>query len=119
VRDSYVTGDDIWSSPAIGENGRVYVGCMNDSLYLFQGSGPGVAEQRRSPEPGGILLLPNPTRGIVRIVPSGMYSVKVFDAYGALVARRNSADLLDLRRLKRGVYMVAVAGAPPRKLVLH
>jgi outer membrane protein assembly factor BamB len=119
VRDSHILSGDIWSSPAIGENGRVYVGCMNDSLYLFQGPGPAVAEPKTVPEPVRIRLLPNPARGLVRIVPSGRYSVKVFDARGELAATFRSADILDLRRLGRGVYMVAVSGAPPRKLVLR
>jgi outer membrane protein assembly factor BamB len=121
VRDSYVIGDDIWSSPAIGESGRVYVGCMNDSLYLFKGSGAGVAERRRSPEPVRILLLPNPTRGVVRIVPYGRYSVKIFDACGAIVAAASDADRVDLRGLRRGVYMVQVAGygCPPLKVILR
>ena len=121
VRDSHVIGGDIWSSPAIGESGRVYVGCMNDSLYLFQGPGPAVAESRQGPVPASIRLLPNPTRGVARIVPFGRYSAKVFDACGALVAAASDADRVDLRGLRRGVYMVQVAatGCPPQKLVLH
>jgi outer membrane protein assembly factor BamB len=121
VRDSYVIGDDIWSSPAIGESGRVYIGCMNDSLYLFQGPGPGIAEATRGPKPAGIRLLPNPTRGVARIVPCGKYLAKVFDACGTLVATASDADRVDLRWLRRGVYMVQVAatGCPPQKLVLH
>jgi len=121
VRDSCVLSGDIWSSPAIGESGRVYVGCMNDSLYLFKGPGPAVTESRQGPEPAGIRLLPNPTRGVVRIVPFGRYSAKVFDAGGALVAVASDADRVDLRGLGRGVYMVQVAGSgrPPQKIVLH
>jgi outer membrane protein assembly factor BamB len=119
VRDSYVIGGDVWSSPAIGEGGRVYVGSMNDTLYLFQGPGPGVAKAGRGPEPAGIRLLPNPTRGVARVVPSGRYSAKVFDACGALVAAASDADRVDLRGLRRGVYMVAVSGAPPQKVVLR
>jgi outer membrane protein assembly factor BamB len=121
VRDSHVIGGDIWSSPAIGESGRVYVGCMNDSLYLFEGPGPGVAEPGRRPEPAGIRLLPNPTRGIARMVPSGRYSAIVFDACGELVAEAAGTDRIDLRGLRRGVYMVHVAGSgrPPQKVVLR
>jgi outer membrane protein assembly factor BamB len=121
VRDSYVIGGDIWSSPAIGEGGRVYVGSMNDTLYLFRGPGPAVAESRLGPGPVSIRLLPNPTRGVVRIVPFGRYSSKVFDVRGELVATYRSASLLDLRGLRRGVYMVQVAATdcPPQKVVLH
>ena len=121
VRDSYVIGGDIWSSPAIGEGGRVYMGCMNDSLYLFQGPGPAVAEPRQDSEPVGIRLLPNPAHGVVRIVPPGRYSAKVFDACGELVGAASDVDRVDLRGLRRGVYMVQVAGSgsPPQKLVLH
>jgi outer membrane protein assembly factor BamB len=121
VRDSHAIGDDIWSSPAIGESGRVYVGCMNDSLYLFQGPGSAVAEPSRSARVVGVRLLPNPASGVVRIVPSGKYTAKVFDTQGALVAKLNSGDLLDLRGLRRGVYMVQVAATdcPPQKVVLH
>jgi hypothetical protein len=55
----------------------------------------------------------------VRIVPSGKYSARVFDACGNLVATSRSAELLDLRRLERGVYMAVVTGAAPCKLVLR
>lgn len=121
VRDSYVVGDDIWSSPAIGEDGRVYIGCMNDSLYYFQGPGPAVAEPSRCAEAVDIRLSPNPTSGIVRVVPPGLYTVKVFDAGGVLVAGSRSSGIIDLRGLRRGVYMVQVAGPgrPPQKLVLR
>ena len=121
VRDSHILSGDIWSSPAIGESGRVYVGCMNDSLYLFKGPGPAVAESRQGPEPASIRLLPNPTRGVARIVPFGRYSAKVFDACGALVAVASDVDRVDLRGLRRGVYMVQVAGSgrPSQKVVLR
>jgi hypothetical protein len=121
VRDSHVIGDDVWSSPAIGESGRVYVGCMNDSVHLFKGPGPAVAESRQGPDPAGIRLLPNPTRETVRIVPVGRYSARVFDACGALVAATSDADVVDLRGLRRGVYLVQVAGSgrPPQKVVLR
>jgi outer membrane protein assembly factor BamB len=118
VRDSYLIGADVWSSPAISGRG-VYFGTMADSMYLFQGPSSGAAECPALAGPAGTRLLPNPTSGVVRIVPSGTYSAKVFDACGALVATFRSAGLLDLRRLEPGVYMVAVDGAPPRKLVLH
>jgi len=119
VRDSHVVGDDIWSSPAIGTGGRVYFGCMNDSLYLFQGQGPAVAQPSLVPELIGIRLLPNPTHGVVSIVPSGRYSARVFDACGALVTSVCGSDRINLRGLRRGVYMVTIAGASPRKLVLR
>jgi outer membrane protein assembly factor BamB len=121
VRDSHVIGDDIWSSPAIGESGRVYVGCMDSSLYLFQGPGLGVAELERRHRLVGTRLLPNPTCGVARIVPFGRYSAKVFDACGALVATASDADRVDLRGVRRGVYLVQVAGSgcPPQKLVLR
>lgn len=121
VRDSQVIGNDIWSSPAIGESGRVYIGGMNDSLYLFQGTGPGVAELIRSSVLTSIRVLPNPTHGIVRLVPPGQYSVRLFDACGTLVAAFRNTDKLDLRNLRRGVYLVQVAGSglAPRKVVLR
>ena len=119
TRDSHLFSDDIWSSPAIGTGGRVYVGCMNDTLYLLQGQSPAVTEAGREPGTAGIRLLPNPTRGVVRIVPSGRYSSRVFDASGALVAMAADADRVDLRGLRRGVYMVRVGGCPPQKLVLR
>jgi len=119
VQDSHVVGSNIWSSAAVGESGRVYIGCMNDTLYVFQGPGPGVFEEGRGLALAGVRLLPSPTCGVVRMVPSGRYSVKVFDAFGALVAKPNSGDLLDLRHLRRGVYMVQVAGSAPQKLILR
>jgi outer membrane protein assembly factor BamB len=121
VRDSHVIRGNVWSSPAIGEDGRVYVGSMNDTLYCFQGPGPGVTESRRPAQPAGIRLLPNPTRGVARIVLSGRYSASVFDACGALVATVAGADRVDLRGLRRGVYMVrfVASGCPPQKLVLR
>ena len=121
VRDSQVIGDDIWSSPAIGESGRVYVGCMNDSLYLFKGPGPGVAEPNRCPGRVSIRLLPNPAYGVVRIVPSGRYSGRVFDACGVLVATFCRTDKLDMHGLHRGVYLVEVAapGCKSQKVVLR
>jgi hypothetical protein len=121
VRDSYVVGGDIWSSPAIGEGGRVYVGSMKDTLYVFQGPGPGVSESKRLHGPTSLRLLPNPTRGVARIVPSGPCSAKVFNACGALVATVAGADRVDLRGLRRGVYMVrfVASGCPPQKLVLR
>jgi hypothetical protein len=121
VRDSHVVGGDISSSPAIGGGGRVYVGSMNDTLYVFRGPGPAVAESRLGSEPVSIRLLPNPTRGVVRIVPSGRHTARVFDTGGALVATTSDADRLDLRGLRRGVYMVRVEvpGCPPQKLVLQ
>jgi outer membrane protein assembly factor BamB len=119
VRDSYVIGDDIWSSPAVGTDGRIYFGGMDSNLYLFQGPGPGTAELRQGPEPAGVRLLPNPARGTARIVPTGRYSIKVFDSRGALVTAASDADRLDLHGLRSGVYMVQVAGAPARKVVLR
>jgi outer membrane protein assembly factor BamB len=121
VRDSHAIGDDVWSSPAIGESGRVYVGCMNDSLYLFQGPGSAVAEPSRSARVVGVCLLPNPASGVVRIVPSGKYTARVFDARGVLVVRARDTDCLDLRGFRRGVYMVQFVGScsPPQKLVLR
>jgi len=118
VRDSHVFSDDIWSSPAISGRG-VYFGTMADTMYLFRGPGSGTTESPVRPGPSGLRLLPNPTRGVVRMVPSGMYSAKVFGASGALVAAFPSAGPIDLRRLEPGVYMVAVDGAPPLKLVLR
>jgi len=119
TRDSHAFNDDVWSSPAIGESGRIYIGCLNDSLYLFQGPGAAVGEQGGCAGQSAIRLLPNPTRGVVRIVPWGQYSVKVYDASGALVATATNTDRVDMRGLRRGVYMVRVDGAAPRKLVLH
>ena len=121
VRDSHVFSDDIWSSPAIGESGRIYVGCMNDSLYLFQGSGAAVAEQGGCAGQSAVRLLPNPARDVVRIVPYGKYSVKVYDAGGALVARVSEADRVDLGGMRCGVYVVQVAAprCPALKLVLR
>ena len=119
VRDSHVIGDDIWSSPAIGEDGRVYVGSMNDTLYFFQGPGPGASEAKQVWGPTIVRLFPNPTSGVVRIAPFGRYSARVYDAAGVLVAAASDEDRLDLNGLHRGVYMVQVAGAPARKVVLR
>lgn len=113
--------DDVWSSPAIGPDGRVYLGCMNDTLYAFDGPGTAVAEPRAGAGVVGIRLLPNPTRGVARLVPAGRYSARVFDAAGSLVASVRDADRIDLRGLRRGVYLVRVAapGCAPQKVVLH
>ena len=121
TRDSHAFNDDVWSSPAIGESGRIYIGCLNDSLYLFQGPGAAVGEQGGCAGQSAIRLLPNPTRGVVRIVPWGQYSVKVYDASGALVATATNTDRVDMRGLRRGVYVVRVAapGCPPQKLILR
>jgi outer membrane protein assembly factor BamB len=121
VRDSHVFSADIVSSPAIGTGGCIYLGCKDSSLCFFQGPGPGVAEFSRRSRPTGIRLLPNPTHGVVRMVPPGRYSVRVFDACGALVATASDADRVDLRGLCRGVYMIQVvaSGCPPLKLVLR
>ena len=122
IRDSYVFSDDIWSSPAIGAGGRVYFGCMNDSIYLFTGPGAAVAEPHAGAGMPSIRLLPNPTHGLVRLTPAGRYTAKVFDTGGSLVATFRSADLLDLRRLERGVYLARVetSGCPSTlKLVLE
>jgi outer membrane protein assembly factor BamB len=121
VRDSHVFSDDIWSSPAIGESGRIYVGCMNDSLYLFQGSGSAVAEPDGRAGQSAVRLLPNPARGVARIVPYGKYSVKIYSADGVLVATAANTDEVDVRGLRRGVYLVQVAasGHSPLKLVLR
>ena len=62
---------------------------------------------------------PNPTIGVSRLVPSGRYSVRVFDACGLLVASTRQCDRIDLRGLRRGVYMVQVAGSSPQKLALR
>jgi len=121
VRDSFVFSNNIWSSPAIGESGRVYFGGMNDSLYLFQGPGPGVTEPNRCLGHVSFCLLPNPTHGVVRIAPPGRYSAKVFDACGALVATASDADRVDLRGLRHGVYLVQVTGSghSSQKVVLR
>jgi len=119
VRDSYVFSDDIWSSPAIGAGGRVYFGSMNESLYCFQGPGAAIAENGRAKEQKGIRLLPNPAHDIVRLTPDARYAVRVFDASGALVITMRGSDNLDLRGLKRGVYVVQVAGEASQKLVLR
>jgi len=118
VRDSHLIGSDIWSSPAISGRG-IYFGTMADTMYLFQGPGSGAVECRVPAGPSGMRLLPNPTRGVVRIAPSGRYSARVFDAGGVLVARTLDADRLDLSGLRRGIYMVAVPGAQPCKVVLR
>jgi outer membrane protein assembly factor BamB len=118
---SYTIGDDIWSSPAIGENGRIYFGSMNDSIYLFVGPGAGVAGPERGVTVRAIRLVPNPARGSVRLVPAGRYQIRVFDAAGALVLAVHDTDRIDLRGQHRGVYPVRVTspGCPPLKLVLH
>jgi hypothetical protein len=118
---SYVIGDDIWSSPAIGENGRIYFGSMNDSIYLFTGPGAAVAEPVNGSRGLDIRLLPNPTRGVVRLTPAGRYSARDFDAAGSLVTSVRDADRIDLRGLRQGVYLVQVAapGCAPQKVVLH
>jgi len=36
---SYATGDTIWSSPAIGGDGTIYVGSADNKLYAFKDSG--------------------------------------------------------------------------------
>ena len=121
VRDSYIFSDDIWSSPAIGTGGRVYFGCMNDSLYLFQGPGAALSEQGQGLQPVVVRLLSNPTHGVVRLTPAGRYTARVFDAAGSQVASVRDADRLDLRGLRHGVYLIQVAasGCAPQKLVLR
>jgi outer membrane protein assembly factor BamB len=118
---SYVIGDDIWSPPAIGTGGRIYFGSMNDSIYLFAGPGSAVAEPRGDSRVLDVRLLPNPTHGFVRLTPAGRYAARVFDAAGSLVISVQDADRIDLRGLRRGVYMVRVAapGCAPLKVVLH
>ncbi len=120
VRDSYLIGADIWSSPAISDRG-VYFGTMAGSMYLFQGPGSGAAECPALDGPAGIRLLPNPTRGVVRVTPSGQYAVRVFDATGSLVFSARDAGWIDLRGLRRGVYLVRVGvpGCAPQKVILH
>ncbi len=119
VRDSHVFSDDVWSSPAIGDSGRIYVSCMNDSVYLFQGPGADVAEEAQTCARAIVRLQPNPAHGVVRLVPSGRYSARLYDACGKLAAAVSGADRLDLRGLRCGVYMVQVAGSSPQKLVLR
>ncbi len=118
---SYVIGDDVWSSPAIGGQGRIYFGDMSDSMYCFLGPGSSMAGPVQRSGPVGIRLLPNPTRGVVRLVPAGVYSARIFDATGALVASVRDADRIDLRGLRQGVYLIQVAapGCQPQKVVLH
>ena len=121
VRDSHALSDDIWSSPAVGAGGRVYFGCMNDSIYLFTGPGAAVAEPHVGARMPSIRLLPNLTHGVLRLAPAGRYAAKVFDIGGSLVAVIRDADEIDLRELRRGVYLVQVAapGCAPQKVVLH
>lgn len=117
VRDSYAIGAEIWSSPAINDN-KVYFGTMADSIYLFEGAGAGVAEQPTRIVPA-FRAWPNPTNGIARFEPAGHYQARVFDAAGSLVAAVEG-DRVDLRGMRRGVYLVRVAGSgEPVKLVLH
>lgn len=120
VRDSHILSDDIWSSPAISGRG-IYFGTMADTMYLFRGPGSGAAERPVRAGPAGMRLLPNPTRGVVRIAPFGRYSARVFDAGGALVATAANTDRVDLRGRRRGVYVVQVTapGCFRQKLVLH
>lgn len=120
VRDSHVVGADIWSSPAISGRG-VYFGTMADTMYLFQGPSSGAVECPVRAGPAGLRLMPNPSCGVVRIVPCGQYSLRVYDVGGELVATAANTDRVDLRGLHRGVYLVQVAapGFPPQKLVLR
>jgi len=116
---SFMVSDDIWSSAAIGSGPLIYFGCMNDTLYLFAGAPPAVGEVESDARAAGVQLLPNPTRGIARFFPTGMYSARVHNATGSRVALVRATDRLDLRRLKPGVYMVSVSSDVTCKLVLR
>jgi hypothetical protein len=120
VLDSHLFSDDVYSSPAIGDSGRIYVSCMNDSIYLFQGPGAGVVREERTSNPAGVLLRPNPTNEVARLVPPGCYSARVYNACGQPVGRI-SGDRIDLRGQRSGVYIVQIAGSrgSPQKLVLR
>jgi outer membrane protein assembly factor BamB len=117
---SYPAGGEFWSSPAIAGS-RVYVGNMNDSLYLFTGPGPGV-EERREADARSVTVSPNPSRGVVMIAGAApRRHVGIYSADGALVARVPAAGRLDLRGLCRGVYLLEVpvrSGRVVRKLTL-
>jgi outer membrane protein assembly factor BamB len=109
IVDSYVIGDDIWSSPAIGgtTTGRVYFGGMNDSIYLFMGPGAALADAGGTPPVRGQRLWPNPTSGVVNL-PRGTVAPRVFNAFGRLVSATRGRSAIDLYSLSAGVYHIEV-----------
>ena len=102
--------DDVWSSPAITAHGQVIVGCMNGTLFAFQGEASGVAGPGVPRPASGLVAWPNPTGGRVRLVgPAGLdlAAVKVYDAAGkACPTPVPTGPVLDLGSLPAGVYVV-------------
>jgi len=105
VLDSYVVGDDIWSSPAIGAgtHGRIYFGCMNDTLYFFTGTGAGVAGAESRPTVAEPRVWPNPTRRWLHV---GDGAVRLLDCCGRQMPVNRTGELLDLGAVSRGLYLL-------------
>lgn len=104
VLDVHAMGDEIWSSPAI-HNDRVYVGCMNDSMFLFQGPGQGLAESGTGTA-AVLHVWPNPTRGGVYLASPEATTVRILDAAGRLVQTAAAPGRVELNRVRPGVYIV-------------
>ncbi|MEO0085781.1 MAG: PQQ-binding-like beta-propeller repeat protein [candidate division WOR-3 bacterium] len=105
--DAHPVSGEFWSSPAIARR-RVYIGNMNDSIYLFAGPNPGQAEQ---PVAGGTVsrIAPNPSLGVVTLAGAVGTRVDVHTVEGRLVySCRLQHETLDLRGLRPGVYLVVV-----------
>ncbi|MBM3315657.1 T9SS type A sorting domain-containing protein [candidate division WOR-3 bacterium] len=119
VLDTHPVAGEFWSSPAISGS-RVYIGNMNDSMYLFIGPGQGVAGPAAEAA-GGLRVAPNPGRGVFLVSGAGRATaISVFSAAGRLVRKAPAARELDLRGLPAGVYLVELRpGRARTRLVLH
>lgn len=121
VLDEHAAGGEFWSSPAIAGR-RVYIGSMNDSIYLFAGPGPGVAGQAPAGI-NGLRIAPNPCREVAVLTGAEGALFRVYTAAGRLVRSGRTRDgRLDLRGLRGGVYLVEIrtqAGCGRVRLVLE
>uniref|UniRef100_A0A7C4GE03 T9SS type A sorting domain-containing protein n=1 Tax=candidate division WOR-3 bacterium TaxID=2052148 RepID=A0A7C4GE03_UNCW3 len=120
VLDMHAASGEFWSSPAIAGR-HVYIGNMNDTLYLFAGPNPGQAEQ---PVGGGsgFRIAPNPSRGMVEFDGAADATVSIYSVAGRVVFWGRVMDrYVDLRSLRSGVYIVEVrtqAGCERVRLVM-
>lgn len=119
--DAHPVSGEFWSSPAIAGR-RVYVGNMNDSIYMFIGPCPGQTEK---PDAGvrWLRVVPNPSRGIVMLSGADAIGVNVYTVTGRVVqCRLLQGGFLDFRGLPSGVYVIEAetpSGRQRTRLVLE
>ena len=75
----FETGENVWSSPAIGSDGTVYVGSVDNKLYAINGKSPGSSYGNLKRE---VCVWSSPAIGSDGTVYVGSYDNKLYAING-------------------------------------